>query len=281
MSKKKPKEPDYSKKPVLPNSLALFVQAKYGLSPDELQKLFSSLGRVDGSIKVARRQGVKGREYSKRVGQLLAILEAAEFEKERAETRLMKEEKIRELIDDDDFHELTLSLEVNDAIYPKRLAPMDIVRSVEAAGEKLDELERQRIKPRKIYSAREESVLDVITLIKKQEPLRVARRIADRQRNYVFSKSLEELEAEYAEWMRQLRGDPTEEEIQAQSAAEEEQRLEEERLAAEEAARNFGDLPTVYTLLDEIAELIQKNPEAAAAIIRQWIGTAVMMEPTS
>jgi len=282
--KKKPKEPDYTKKPVLPNTLAMFVQAKYGISPDELHKLFASMGRVDETIKIARRQGVKGKEYSRRIGKVLAILDAAEFEKERAEKRHVKEGKINELIDDEEFLELRVPLEVNDSVYPKRLSPLDVVHCIDAAGERLEELDRERAKPLKIYSAREEAVLDVITFIKKEEPVRVARMIAARQLAYIFSKPMEELEFEYSEWLRNLKGLPppeTEEEMMARLAAEEEQLLEEERLAAEEAARNFDDLPTVYTLLDEIAELIRNNPEAAAAIIRQWIGNAMLAEPAN
>ena len=70
----------------------------------------------------------------------------------------------------------------------------------------------------------------------------------------------------------------------------EKQRLEEERLAAEAAAaaaaaeeleefeNSLGDLGSIRSLRDEIAELIAKNPEAAAAVIRQWIGNAVLVE---
>jgi MoaA/NifB/PqqE/SkfB family radical SAM enzyme len=54
--------------------------------------------------------------------------------------------------------------------------------------------------------------------------------------------------------------------------------IEEERIAAEEAARNFDDLADVHTLLDDAAHLIRVNPEAAAAIVRQWIGNAVLAE---
>ncbi|MDR0327559.1 MAG: hypothetical protein LBI05_04605, partial [Planctomycetaceae bacterium] len=68
----------------------------------------------------------------------------------------------------------------------------------------------------------------------------------------------------------------------------EKRRLEEEarRLAEEEAARvaqeefenSLGELGSLRSLRDEIAELIAKNPEAAAAVIRQWIGNAVLVE---
>jgi hypothetical protein len=280
--KKKPKEPDYSKMPVLPNKLVEFVQAKYGLTPDELHKLFESLGRVDDTIKVSRKQIIKEKKYPKSVGKIISILEATEYEKGRAEKRLGKDDKIRELIEDVDFDELMVRLEVNDAIYPKNLAPVDIARSLDSAGDKLEALDRQRAALPKVYSAREEAVLDVLTLIKQQEPIRVARRIAERQRAYILNNPMEVLEAEYAEWLRQLRGDPTEEERLAKEAADrlvaEAAAIEDERIAAEEAARNFDDLEGVHTLLDDAAALIRDNPEAAAAIVRQWIGNAVLLE---
>ena len=283
--KKTPKEPDYTKTPVLPNKLAEFVQAKYGLSPEELLKLCTSIERVNKAVRVARRRKVEGKEYSNQTGKILTIAEAVQYEHERVENRLARDQKIRELLEGVDFEELMVRLEVSEEIYPKRLAPSDIVRYVDSAGEKLDALDRDRTKPMRIYSPREETVLDVITLIKKQEALRVARRIADRQRAYVLGKTMEELEAEHAEWLRQLRGDPTEEERLAMEEAErlavEAVAAEEERIAAEAATRNFGDLASVYTLLDEVAKLIQENPEAAAAIVCQWIGHTVLMEGRS
>ena len=270
--------------PVLPNSFALFVQAKYGVSPDELHKLFESLGRINPNIKIARRRAIEGKETSKLVGgrkAFMTIAEAVEYEKKRHESRLEKEKKIHTLVKEINFDDLMMRLAVNDSIYPKHLAPTDIVRSIDAAGNKLDKLEQERKIPPRDYSPREETILDVLTLIKKQEPYRVARHISNRQKAYIIAHSLEELQAEYDEWMRNLRGDPpseTEEETMARLAAEKEQRLEEERIAAEEAARNFGDLPDVHTLLDDVAALIRDNPEAAASIIRQWIGNSVLLE---
>jgi hypothetical protein len=274
--------------PVLPNKFIEFVQAKCGLTPNERHKLLETLGRINPNIKVARREKVDGKEYSKQIGKLLSIAEAVNYEKDCIVNRLSKHEKIFELLDDDEISELIVRLEVNDAVYPKRLAPSDIVNSIESAGEKLEALDIQRAKPRKIYSAREEMVLDVITYIKKHEAKRVAQRIAQRQRAYILSHTLEELEAEYAEWLRNLKGEPppeTEEERLIREEAErllaEEVAAEEERIAAEEAARHFEDLPSVRTLLDDAAELILTNPDAAAAIIRQWIGNVTLIEAKS
>lgn len=66
----------------------------------------------------------------------------------------------------------------------------------------------------------------------------------------------------------------------------EKRRLEEEAaaaVAAEEEAQkevdnSLGELGSIRSLREEIAELIAKNPEAAAAVIRQWIGNAVLVE---
>jgi flagellar biosynthesis/type III secretory pathway M-ring protein FliF/YscJ len=49
----------------------------------------------------------------------------------------------------------------------------------------------------------------------------------------------------------------------------------------EELENTLGDLGSIRSLKDEIAELIARNPEAAAAVIRQWIGNAVLVEAKS
>jgi hypothetical protein len=124
--------------------------------------------------------------------------------------------------------------------------------------------------------------LDVISIIKKLEPLRLARRFERWQKMYILNKTPEELEAAHKEWLRILRGDPTEEERlameEAARLAAEEAAAEEERLAAEEAARNFDELAEIHTLLDDVADLIRNNPEAAAAIVRLWIGNTAIVE---
>jgi flagellar biosynthesis/type III secretory pathway M-ring protein FliF/YscJ len=57
-----------------------------------------------------------------------------------------------------------------------------------------------------------------------------------------------------------------------------------EEAAAEEQKEfenSLGELGSIRSLREEIAELIAKNPEAAAAAIRQWIGNAVLVEAKS
>ena len=65
------------------------------------------------------------------------------------------------------------------------------------------------------------------------------------------------------------------EEAAAAAAAAEEEAMQ------QEFENTLGELGSLRSLKDEIAELIRDNPEAAAAIIRQWIGNAVLMEAKS
>jgi len=49
----------------------------------------------------------------------------------------------------------------------------------------------------------------------------------------------------------------------------------------EELENSLGELGSLRSLKDEIAELIARNPDAAAAVLRQWIGNAMMVEAKS
>jgi len=46
----------------------------------------------------------------------------------------------------------------------------------------------------------------------------------------------------------------------------------------EEFENSLGEFGSIRSLREEIAELIAKNPEAATAVIRQWVGNAVLVE---
>jgi hypothetical protein len=281
--KKKKKEPDYSKMPVFPNRLAEFAQIQNGLSQEEIVKLFKSLAKVNENLKVVRRRPVPGKQISKEVGgkqREMPIADAVEYEKKRFTDKSEKEKKVDELLGLESGT-LVARNAVGDSVYPRRLSPDDIVRYAESADEKLQILDLERSRPPRIFSPREETVFDVMLLIKRYEAVRVAKRIAQRQRTGVLSKTMEELEAEYAEWLRVMRGDPppeTEEEAAARMVKEAEEQILEEARQAAEAARNFDKLESVFTLVDDVTELVKDNPEAAAAVVRQWIGEAVLLD---
>jgi flagellar M-ring protein FliF len=69
-------------------------------------------------------------------------------------------------------------------------------------------------------------------------------------------------------------------EMEAKAAAEAEAAAVAEAEREEEIERTLDSFGSIRSLKDEIAELIAENPEAAAAIIRQWIGNAVLVEKT-
>jgi flagellar M-ring protein FliF len=67
-------------------------------------------------------------------------------------------------------------------------------------------------------------------------------------------------------------------ELEAKAAAEAEAAAEAAEAEEEEINRTLDSFGSIRSLKDEIAELIAENPDAAAAIIRQWIGNAVLVE---
>jgi hypothetical protein len=274
---KKKKEPDYSKQAVLPSNLVEHIQSQNGLTFEEQIKLLESLRRINPDLTVTRHKLVKGKKFPKAVGKI-PVEEAIELIKKRAEARNEKNQKIEE-ITGLQLKELQEREELNNEIYPKRLTPNDIVRYVEAGKEQLEILDQERKKTAKVFSPREEAVLNVVTVIKKLEAARVAQKIAERQRDAVLGKTLEELETEHAAWLRKLKGEPepeTPEQIEERIKKEKEKEIE-ETAALEKAARvleGFSD--DIHTLVDEAGTIVDENPDAAAAIIRQWIGNIVV-----
>ncbi|MDR1270713.1 MAG: hypothetical protein LBK82_14425 [Planctomycetaceae bacterium] len=67
-------------------------------------------------------------------------------------------------------------------------------------------------------------------------------------------------------------------EMEAKAAAEAEAAAAAETDEEDEINRTLDPFGSIRSLKDEIAELIAENPEAAAAVIRQWIGNAVLVE---
>jgi len=253
---------------VLPNDFAQHASELAGLTPDEILKLLQSLGRINGAITVTRRRADKKGKGSKvvdgRRGKM-SIDDAVEYEKKRIGERNEKEKTVRELfgLQDEEFERN----EINDEIYPKRMAPTDIVRYVDAAEKRLEENDRLAERRKKVYSPREEIVLNVLTEIKKNEAPRIAQSIAERQRQTVQGKTLEELEAERK---RRIENIQAEARAATKEATAEEQAKIDEGLEAARMLTPFDK--NLRTLTDEAAELTSENPDAAAAVMRQWIG---------
>jgi uncharacterized protein YoxC len=274
---KKKKEPDYSNQTVLPGKLVEYIQSRNGLTFEEQIKLLESLNRINPAIIITRNKLVKGKKFPKTIAKI-PIEEAIELLKTRANERNEKNQKIKEMTGLN-LKDLQDQQKLNDDIYPKRLTPNDIVRYIEAGKEQLELVDQERKKSAKIFSPREEAVLNAITLIKKLEAARVAQKIAERQRETVLGKTLEELESEHTAWLRKLKGEPepeTQEQIQERLKKEEELKQAQEE-ALKEAVRTLeGFDKDVHTLADEAATLVSENPAAAAAILKQWIGNVLV-----
>jgi hypothetical protein len=274
---KKKKTPDYSKQPILPANLVEHIQSRNGLTLDEQIKLLESLNRINPSIVVTRNQMVKGRKFPKKIAKI-PIEEAIEIVKKRNEERNQKNQKIEELTGFQ-LKELQDREELNDEIYPKRLTPNDIVRYLAAGKEQLEQVTENRKKSNKEFFPREEAILNAVTLIKKLEVTRVAQKIAERQREAVLGKTLEELETEHAAWLRKLKGEPepkTPEQIEEEQKLEEQQKINQEQTLDEAVRTLDGFGKDIHTLVDEAGTLVAENPEAATAILKQWIGNVVV-----
>lgn len=260
--------PDLTKMLVLPNDLAEHTQTLQGLGSDEIIKLLESLGRIDENINVSLRRPVKGKKYSKEVGgklRKMSVQNALEYEKKRNDERTEKEKQVSEMFGVEP--ELFQRDELNGDVYPKRLSPQDIVRGMDTAQKKLEELDRLREKRAKVFLPREEMVLDALTLIKKYEAVRIAEKIAQQQREAVSGKTIEELEAERERRIRVLKGAPDE------SLEEQEERLKREEEERQELLRTLpGFDNTKQMLTDEAGTIVGENLDAAAAVVRQWIG---------
>ncbi len=272
--KKKKKEVPLEELPVLPNDYAAHTGILAGMTTEEIIRLLESLGRIDGRIVVSRRRPVKGKNISKEVGgkqRRMNIEQAIEYEKQRAEEREAKEQKVIEISGVD--AEIFDHGELSDEIYPQRLTPNDIARGLEAAQEKLEEEERAREQRKRVIMPKQEAILGVLTEIKKHEAIRVAQKIAERQREMVLGKTLEELQAEREKNVRQILGIP---EPHEETPEEKEKRIQREEEALREATRTLeGFSKDNTTLIDEAGEMVNENVDAAAAVLRQWIGTTV------
>lgn len=254
--------------------MAEHAQTLAGLHSEEIIKLLETLERIDDRIIVSRRRSVPGKNVSKEVGgrrRKMSIEQAIEYEKKRLEERLEKEQQVKEQFDFDDSS--IDKRELNDDVYPKPLTPDDMARSIESAKEKLEELDRRRAMQGVVFSPTEEAVLDIMTLIKKNEAACLARIIAQKQRASVLGKTIEELEADREERIRRLRGEPeplneTPEEKEAREKKEEEEK--------EELIRTLpGFGKNIKTLVDEAGEVAEDNLDAATAVLSQWIGNTV------
>ncbi len=275
--------PDHSKQPVLANDYAVHASEIAGMSTEEIIRLLETLERVDPSITVTRRRADKNGKKSHEIGgrkRKMPIDKAIDYEKKRLDERKEKDDNVRKLLGippEEGVHE-----NVYDEIYPKRLSPKDIVRCVDCAEQKLDDLDKLRSTRKKVFSPREEIVLNILTLIKQQEVARVARRIAETQRNAVAELTLDELDAlrekritsKVKETLAENSPLPeTVEPVASGSAGEQDAWGASAEKHEDKPPRTLtGFKRNSKTLIDEAGEITSENLDLAASIVKQWIG---------
>ena len=235
-----------------PSELADKIGQQAGLLPDEMLKLLDSLERVENNRVIIHRKTVKQKIVDKKPISLAKAVESAqekiEEHKRREEIqRLIHKRKLLKYV------EVESRDIIEDTEYPRKLSPYDIGRSIDTAKKRLREEEERKEEERPI-NRKTEIILNVLDRTRITEAARVAHNIASRQ-NRIGVLSLEETE--------RLANLPPEE--QAEITPEIEEELE--------FARSLnGFKKHNYTIVDDASSVIDENIDAAASVVKQWVG---------
>ncbi|MDR3108635.1 MAG: hypothetical protein LBU65_02960 [Planctomycetaceae bacterium] len=240
-------------KPVVTEKMAQTVCEVAGLPPEQIALLLDSLSKIGRAKSIIRQSGgtlFRGRQRKVPIDK--AIIETIKKANERHERIQAIREKFRLAQTEDRQQQQTIQPETN--IYPRRVSPMDISRSLDNARMILaDRDSRMVITPQSI---RAEVILRAIERVKSTEVIRIAEKIALRQAKTIAGKTEKDV-------------------MEAKEAMLEKKRLDDAQRALEEIEKKRtlegfgGDL---HTLVDEAAEVVDANLEASAKILTQWIG---------
>jgi len=250
----KKKQTDKDKPALTPIELADKIGQQAGLLPDEMLKLLDSLERVEKRRKIIRRKAVAKKIVNKKPTDLPT---AVEIQKEKLEEHRKREEAQKWI--HRKKHLKFIEPETRDVIedteYPRQLSPYDIGRSIETAYKRLLEEEEKKKEVDDPVNRRAELILKALDRTKITEAARVARKIAERQKR-IGLENLEEAE-------RLAKMTPKERETLAPEI--------EETLEIAKSLQGFKK--HVTTLVDEASEVVNEDVDAAAAVVRQWVGT--------
>ena len=255
MSLFKKKKQQEKEKPVLtPVELAEKIGRQAGLLPDEMLKLLDALERVEKKRKIVRRKAVEEKIVNQKP---IGLGKAVEFAKERLEEHKKREEIQRQI--HRRKHLKFIEAESHDVIedteYPRKLSPYDIGISIGTAHKRLlEEEERKKEADDPVYR-RAELILHALDRTKITEAARVAKKIAARQ-NRIGLLTLEEAQR------------------LAKMTPEEREALDPEIEEQLEIARSLhGFKKQINTVVDDAAEVVKEDVDAAANVVKQWIGT--------
>lgn len=244
------KKKNVKKATVVTEEMARHIGDEAGMAPEHIAMLLDSLEKIGKEATIVHRpHSAKGRNKP----EVMSIDSAVEYELQRARERQRREIEIRESfrkrpVPDEEIKEFS----VEDNVYPKRVSPRDIARSLDAARARIALLAGKNM-PKK-NSIRSEIILSVLEKIKQLEAVRVARQIAKRQYALVEGKDDAAIQREKQETILKKHLKTFEEE-------------------AEKAARTLdGFGKGLHTLVDEAAEVVETDLNASAKVLGQWIG---------
>jgi hypothetical protein len=234
------------------------LPSEIGMAPDEIERLLELLGRDNAERIVFRRRVgsildvAKGlvfwvRPYRLSIDEAKALIhEIAERHKEREELLLKKRRR------KDPDYQLPKYLMPEDIVYPSQLSPDDVLAASQAARQRLEE--PPQVETNTAEERRARRIFEALKQLKNEEATRFARQIATMQRRHIEGKPLEDETPEDGEsdvW--RTHG------------------IDDEELERIRTLQGFGKKP-LKTIIDEAGEVVDANVDAAAKVVKQWIG---------
>ena len=237
------------------------LPVEIGMDPDEIERLLELLGRDNANRIVFRRHVgsildvAKGlvlwlRPYRLTIDEARKLIhELAEKQRER-EARLLKKKRRK-----NPNYQLPKYLTPEEIEYPSQLSPDDVLAASDAARQRLEK------PPQKDKDSTEERrakrIFEALDQMKNEEATRFARHVAMIQRHHIEGKSPPE--------------DETAKEGGDGSDPWAAYGVDDEELERIRTLQGFGKKP-LKTLIDEAGEVVDTNIDAAAKIVKQWIG---------
>ena len=239
------------------------VPHEMGLELDEIERLLELLGREDENRVVMRRKvgGIldtaKGLilwlvPNKKKLHDVQEQLHKKIEEIAEQREKLAKLRKKKKLVEND----LPDDIAPESIEYPQKISPDDILNSIVAAKERLEQ-PIPKPKTSLVEKKHAELILNVLLQLKYDEATRFARYIT--QMTY---KHLNRTPEEQAAYLEQLKRKVVED--------------AEEELEKIRTLSGFGK--NLHTLIDDAGEVVQDNYDAAAKVIKQWVGNKSEMD---
>jgi len=240
------------------------LPAAIGMDPDEIERLLDLLGRDDAGRPVFRRRVGSILDVAK--GQVLwmkpyrltldeakdLIHEIAERHRER-EAKLLKKKRRK-----NPDYQLPKLMTTDGIEYPTKLSPDDVQAACQAARERLED-HSQRSLTTNTEERQAVRLLEALEEMKREEATRFARQVATMQRRHIETES-----SDGNNGVPQGDGN-------AGADAWDKYGLNDEELERIRNLQGFGK-KTLKTLLDEAGDVVDADADAAAKVVKQWIG---------